>query len=53
MTETQAVDMLAWLEAIHVQVEGLRLTCLFGFGLMIGSQLWRNFILAKNQRDFF
>ena len=23
-----------------------------GWGLMIGSQLWRNFILAKNQRHF-
>ena len=26
---------------------------LSGLGLMIGSQLWRNFILAKNQRTFW
>lgn len=26
---------------------------LAGFGLMIGTQIWRNFILAKNQRHFW
>jgi hypothetical protein len=40
------------IDALIYAVELLRITCLYGFGLMIGSQLWRNFILAKNQSHF-
>lgn len=37
------LSTLKWIGALN----------LCGFGWMIGSQLWRNLILAKNQRHYW
>jgi hypothetical protein len=41
-----------WLERFYLLFDAIRLTILFTGGGILGSLWWRNFILAKNQRDF-
>jgi hypothetical protein len=45
-------ENIGWLERIVQMLDLIRLTLLFGFGFTVGSLWWRNFILAKNQREF-
>lgn len=46
-------EITALLTQVNVHLIYLSKISLAGFGLMIGSQIWRNFILAKNQRNFW
>ncbi len=48
-----AQDIATTLVVLEGHIEYLAKIGLAGFGLMIGSQIWRNFILAKNQRYFW
>jgi hypothetical protein len=45
-------ETMGWLERFYLLFDAIRLTILFTGGGIIGSLWWRNFILAKNQRDF-
>jgi len=60
MTSEQATEMLAWLESIDQRLAAsLALVEYVGSGAfwmlcwILSALLWRNFILAKNQRNFF